>query len=946
MAHRNWHAVVSICVAAALGVVTNLVTGSFSWTLTFVALALVITQLIQSRVQGRHDRQDRRASRDNLLGLLRPTVLPDLSDPSAGVVFWLTAPYAPTPLWGRAAVRDRLVDWCVGTGEKGATVLTGPSGIGKSRLALAVAKALPADWVSGYPTTVDGIVDRIVACGDPTLLIVENAECFTGLKELVIQATRHPHLVRLLLLTREPRRLDELRPHFTVELLEPVGGEGDRKRWFAEATRAYARALGVPPPDDQPLPVGHDDDTLLVLHARALLAVAARTDPRMLSLREIATELLALEQQCWISDDVNLPPGLDPEVLAEAITVLLLVAADNIPQAADLLRRVPQLAHESSHESRMATARWVLRRYPGTSHRHADLRPHLIADRLLIDTLTRTPQLLYEDVEPAVITRVTEAYDTFPDGLNVLTTLLHRHHHPLSVGLTAVFAAGVATLDLDRALASLVLPANEDALVVLTIPEKFPYLALAVGTKAVSYCRETTDQDPEDGKALSWALRRLGRAQFDIGEYRQSAASLEEAVAIDRALRTSADEITFARSLISLCHSLWNIGTYPRAQSAVQEAIDILRGLRTDGLRDHLQDLAGALNALGGVLRERGQLGECVATMEEAVAVWREFCQNRDDVRLARALGNLGTVRYSLRQIEKSQAASEEAIRMLRRLIAASPGEFEADLARYLNGQSAVDGELGRYQQCAHAQEEAVAILRVLAIRQPDIHEPELARCLNNLSGTYSHLGHHTKAVAHGINAVAIQRRLATQEHERYDAGLVAFLNNLGAEHTDLHHPDEALTTLAEAETLARQLPGQHQEILATVRYNQCRALMQVGRYRDADTALVECVTVRRELLTAEGTRLQPALAQALALHADLLGDMKRPAESLAAQQESIVLWEESAAVSPKLYGESYRSAAVALHRQLIATGHVDADIPVLGKRVKEKNGHRRAPQQ
>jgi hypothetical protein len=74
-----------------------------------------------------------------------------------------------------------------------------------------------------------------------------------------------------------------------------------------------------------------------------------------LSLAELVTELVAIEQRVWSADLSRLPAGCDVDVLAEAVTVLVLLPAAGIEKAAELLCRVPQFAHDAAQESR---SRW------------------------------------------------------------------------------------------------------------------------------------------------------------------------------------------------------------------------------------------------------------------------------------------------------------------------------------------------------------------------------------------------------------------------------------------------------------------------------------------------------------------------------------------------------------------------------------------------------------
>ncbi|GAB3901841.1 hypothetical protein GCM10029964_091240 [Kibdelosporangium lantanae] len=483
-----WCELVAVVVAAGVGVVTNLVTAQFSWTLTVVVVLLVSIQA--HRVIGliRAEHQDLQMVRDRLLGPLRPTTPPRMNGKlpaNQGSMSWLTPSRTPTPLWGRNEIRDRLVAWCtdLAVDASVARVVTGPAGVGKSRLALAVAEALPAGWVTGRLLVADGLVDRIVACRQPTLVIIEDADRMTGLELLITQAARHPDMVRLLLITRQPefpRSLpDAVVPQIQVEPLAPIGEAADRQRWFAEAVAGYARSWGLLLGPVPVTPTGRDEDTLLVLHARAFLTVLGRTGSPGWSLRRVARELVDLEQRRWEGDLRSLPVGCDREVLAEAVTALSLSPADTVLRAAEVLRHVPQFSHDSAHESRVVVARWVRRRYPPGPDGRSDLQPHLVGERLVLDTLARTPQLLQID-STAVVPVLTQACDTFPDAVHLLTAVLTQHPLMLASHLRTIVILSIADTHLDGPLADLVDTSHADPqreLATLTIPSRFPSYA-------------------------------------------------------------------------------------------------------------------------------------------------------------------------------------------------------------------------------------------------------------------------------------------------------------------------------------------------------------------------------------------------------------------------------------------------------------------------------------
>ncbi|WP_372672738.1 hypothetical protein, partial [Amycolatopsis kentuckyensis] len=583
----------SVVVAAGVGVLTNLATGGFSWALTVFLVVLVVVQVALSVWQAGRDQQDLRAARDAMLGPLRPPA-PDLAaDETApghndagsgarGVVHWLTASFSPTPLWGRNAVHDRLVAWCEHRDPRAevARLVVGPAGVGKSRLALAVAESLLSKgWAAGrLQGDGAGLVERIVAAGDPTLVIVDDADRVAAgvLEALLGGAIRHPGLVRVLLLARTaaavPVLSDTVLPHLRrIETLEPVGEASDRQRWYGEAVRAYARTLQVSPPDVPDRPVGAEDDTPLVLHARALLAVLGRIHSRTQPAAELFTELVALEQRGWAADLPRLPVGCDVDTLAEALTVLLLSPAADVEEAATLLRRLLQFAHDTAQESRIAIAGWVHRRYPlGPDHR-PNLVPHFVAERLVLDTLCRCPHLLRDQDAPAAAPVLARAYTTYEDALEQLTILLAHQISQVPEALVVILATGVTGHLLDRALAGLITTDVADdirareRLLELNPPAAFPHLSAAHSQLLVTQHRAQVESEPN--------------------RYRPDLAD----------------------SLVGLGHNLWTIGRYREALEATEEAVTIYRGLADVEPDRYLSDLAKSLRNLEASLGEVGR---------------------------------------------------------------------------------------------------------------------------------------------------------------------------------------------------------------------------------------------------------------------------------------------------------------------------------------------------
>jgi tetratricopeptide (TPR) repeat protein len=942
---RAWQGAVSVVVAAALGVVTNLVTGSFSWTLAVAGIALVVLQVGLSVFQGSLDARDRRALRDTLLGELRPAgIVPSelRQVAAAGIVFWLTSPYSPTPLWGRERELDRLLAWCTSNESVGVVrVVAGPVGVGKSRLALAVAEALPASWATGRVIAVNGLVERIVACGDRTLLIVDDAERTPDLGLLIEQAARHQDLIRLLLLTREETGLRMALPdsvHVQLahrpEVLSPIGGESDRQRWFREATRAYAYQFNATPTDTPIGPVGDDMDTLLVLHARALLAVLNRAGARTLTLREITTELVAIEVRQWNADQTALPVGCNAEVLSEVITVLTLFPAESMQDAAEALCRVPQFSHEAAQESRMVAARWARHRYATSPDHHLDMRPHLLGERLLIDTLTtQCPQVLHDlsrENLVAAVAVLARAYGSFSDALPLLTATLEHHSEFLPEALSAVFATGVTGLDLDRALTQLVTTSSQDTaatLASLSAPQRLVHLRCALAAAAVTYRRDLSTDDRDRYRLdLADALNQLRICLQEIGRLSEAVAAGEEAVALTQQLTESdPDRSVYVTALTNLGLALWEAGRPQEALAAAEEVAAIWRE-HAERKPDHpCSNYAAALMNLDLGLRVMHRPQMALAVAEEATAIWRDLTQTnphryRNDY--AFGLTNISLCWRDMGRHREALAAIEEAVDIRREAARLDPDQNQSHYATTLSNLAIILDELGRHGEALVVDEEAAMVWRELVAQNPDGFRPTYANVLISLSSGLRKAGRYGEALTAATEAREIHRRLAQENPERYRPDHAAALTSLGLASQSAGQHREALVAIGEALAIRRELaeqnPEQNRSKYAEALTNFGLCLRHLRRPADALPIDEEAVSIRRELSKQNPDRERPSYAHALTnlgICRQQLGDSKA---SLEADREAVAVWKLCAEQDPNLYGGTYRSALANLHKKIL----------------------------
>ena len=196
------------------------------------------------------------------------------------------------PFRGRRDDLAWLDRWWGDSKRSAIAVVTGPAGVGKTRLVTQFALARPAPWVTGWLRSGRGAdaVAAVGACSDPALILVDDADQRPDLAAFLaslkgdrgirgpvraILINRATGLVGRLAATLDDRSRGMLDGVHELHL-GPFGGVDDRARWFVEAVRAYAKARQVPPPD-LPAHLGgfitNPAEPILTLHAQALLTV-------------------------------------------------------------------------------------------------------------------------------------------------------------------------------------------------------------------------------------------------------------------------------------------------------------------------------------------------------------------------------------------------------------------------------------------------------------------------------------------------------------------------------------------------------------------------------------------------------------------------------------------------------------------------------------------------
>lgn len=462
----SWAAVGSV-VGVAVGYLTNLVTsGSPSWPIVagFVTAAATTTGLTvrQAITDEQRERVERREERARVLAPFDPSS-ERVGTPT--VVSVLDAGAALAPFVGRSDEQRELRAWCADPEGVWVRVMDGPSGVGKSRLATEVARQLIKEkWAAGRAVRgrLAEVMAAVVACGDPTLIVVDDADTQPEVAELLRDVECHggEPRVRVLLVARDApafttwlaaRLPEELVRGWPSMRVEVIGAGGDRRRWFVQAVRAYAQALGRGPvlvTEFDIGPVGTDGEPMMVTQLRAALAAeqggsrAAIDTVRTLGTAELAAKLVEHEQRRWSAAAADPEWGLTSGALTaavrqEAVLALVLLGPQDEKDAVGVLQRL-RLLRDQLEIVLSNVVGWAHYLYPGPAAGRSGLvapAPEFLSGALIATCVETRHQELVAALDlaaaatrdPQLVVRMIRAAALFPAASVLVGAVLTRN---------------------------------------------------------------------------------------------------------------------------------------------------------------------------------------------------------------------------------------------------------------------------------------------------------------------------------------------------------------------------------------------------------------------------------------------------------------------------------------------------------------------------------------
>ena len=281
-----------------------------------------------------------------------------------------------------------------------------------------------------------------------------------------------------------------------------------------------------------------------------------------------------------------------------------------------------------------------------------------------------------------------------------------------------------------------------DGLAQLQFMRSKPDEAEPLFREALAIRRELVATRPVE---LVETLNGLGELLQDRGKNDEAESSFREAMAVERD-RLPAVHPQTARTRNSLAILLHAEGKNEDAERLFQEALALRRALTPDH-----PDVAGTLYQLALLQRELGKNAEAIASMNEAVGIWRHVLGN-DHPYLAASLSTLGTLHQSEGKLGDAEPLLRESVAIQRRALAPDDPQLGAglyNLAKLLKAE-------GKPQEAEPVAREALEIMRAAL---PEEH-PTLAAIMAGLGSILTDQRRFTEAEPLLRRALAIDEKV------------------------------------------------------------------------------------------------------------------------------------------------------------------------------------------
>jgi serine/threonine-protein kinase len=339
------------------------------------------------------------------------------------------------------------------------------------------------------------------------------------------------------------------------------------------------------------------------------------------------------------------------------------------------------------------------------------------------------------------------------------------------------------------------------------------------------------------------------------------------------------DPETRAAMQTVLAEGYERLGLYDAAEPLARDAL----ATRRARLGNRHADVAVSLNVLGWLMRQRGDVAAADSLLSEAVAVGRAVFPPDGDARLARALNDLGIVRFVRAHQQDAAELLHESIAMRRRTL----GDQHIGVAITSSNLAVILNELGDHEGAVVMADSALAgFERNLG---PD-HQRTLT-VLFNLAAFRGASGDHDGAARMHRELVERRKRLFGARHPAVALGMVMIANELRASRSF----DEAIAVIDSALVIQRGVHGdRHPEIAQTLRVRG-HVNASAGLHHEALANYRQAIAMLDQL-GAQPPRIMLVLRSLEATSSAEVGD------DAAAEHA----WREAARIAVLTYGETH----------------------------------------
>jgi predicted ATPase/Tfp pilus assembly protein PilF/transcriptional regulator with XRE-family HTH domain len=290
---------------------------------------------------------------------------------------------------------------------------------------------------------------------------------------------------------------------------------------------------------------------------------------------------------------------------------------------------------------------------------------------------------------------------------------------------------------------------------------------------------------------LSWSMKELPLAALRIGgalayfwQLRGHAQEgyewLYQALQIPLPANATTDEQSvYARALHGIGVLAYLLGEYERARYRLGEALTLRRTLQES------KAIASTLKNLGNVYWDESHLHQAQELYQEALAFAH---QAEDPDEIAGALNNLGSLLWQMDELPRAEKYLTEALTLLREI------GNKSRTAMTLSNLGIVVLKLGELEHAGVYYLESLALFRELSDYQG------LSATLNNMSELALHRGDYLQAQEYAEESVELRR------HINYRWGVASAQLNLGSALLFQGEWGQALMALQEAQTIFRDL--------------------------------------------------------------------------------------------------------------------------------------------